>query len=100
MPRKVRSSRVLIIIVVLLVVLGFLSPVKPSSFSLFRLLVGRPRFVHPIDSFLADAQQQWAAKVGSQSKTLKQAANEYTRRYGRPPFKGFGDWYEAAVEVE
>jgi hypothetical protein len=28
-----------------------------------------------------------------QSKTLEQAVKEYTRRYGRPPPKGFDDWY-------
>ena len=30
----------------------------------------------------------------SQSKTLRQAMKEYTRRYKRPPPKGFSAWWQ------
>lgn len=33
---------------------------------------------------------------GSQSKTLPQAVSEYKRRYGRPPPKGFEQWWKFA----
>lgn len=32
--------------------------------------------------------------VFSQSKTLPQAVTEYTRRYGRPPPRGFDQWWQ------
>lgn len=92
--RKLRSPRVLVI-VVLLVVLWVLLPVEPPS--LFR--PGQPRFVHPIDRLLEDAQQQWAAKLARQSKTLKQAVTEYKRRYGRPPPKDFDRWFAFATDA-
>jgi hypothetical protein len=33
---------------------------------------------------------------GRQSKTLPQAVSEYKRRYGRPPPKGFEQWWKFA----
>lgn len=55
---------------------------------------------HPIDALLAAGQQRWQAKLKRQTKTLDGAVAEYRRRYGRPPPKGFADWYSFAVENE
>lgn len=92
-----RRNRPLCLALALLVLLGIICAANVPS-----ALVASPSrgHTHPIDSLLADAQQQWATKVDGQSKTLMQAVKEYKRRYGRPPPNGFDDWYETAVEVE
>ncbi len=49
---------------------------------------------HPIYELIARAEALWNAKVAKQSRTLKQAVQEYRRRYGRYPPPGFDAWWE------
>lgn len=49
---------------------------------------------HPIAWLIERAERDWQVKQKKQSKTLRQADREYRRRYGRPPPKGFGDWWK------
>ncbi|WWC65508.1 uncharacterized protein I303_108126 [Kwoniella dejecticola CBS 10117] len=54
--------------------------------------------VHPIRLLIDDSERQWTEKVAKQSKTLKEAADEYHRRYKRSPPKGFEKWWAYVVE--
>ena len=56
------------------------------------LLKVNPDGQHPIHDLLDRAQETWESKVNRASKTLRQAVNEYRRRYGRAPPKGFDRW--------
>ena len=47
---------------------------------------------HPIYELLEKAKQKWDGKLETASRTLNQAVNEYRRRYGRAPPKGFDRW--------
>jgi hypothetical protein len=49
---------------------------------------------HPILQLIERGQAAWNDKVSKQSKTLKQAVDEYRRRYDREPPKGFNHWWE------
>jgi hypothetical protein len=62
------------------------------------LLRVNPRGQHPIYDLLAHGKQEWRRKVGKASKTLKQAVDEYRRRYGRAPPKGFDRWYVSRLQ--
>ncbi|KAK4686098.1 hypothetical protein P7C73_g4039, partial [Tremellales sp. Uapishka_1] len=53
---------------------------------------------HPIYQLIRDAREEWDRKVKKQSKTLKEANDEYIRRYGRRPPKGFDLWWNYVVE--
>lgn len=55
-----------------------------------------PPSPHPILALIKRAENQWSHKVARQSKTLKDAAAEYRRRYTRNPPKGFEQWWEYA----
>lgn len=54
--------------------------------------------VHPIPKLMAEAQMKFKKMVTGQSKTLVEAVQEYKRRYGRNPPKGFDEWFEFAKE--
>jgi hypothetical protein len=47
---------------------------------------------------MEEAEVQFKKKLKSQSRTLKAAAAEYRRRYGRAPPKGFDQWFKFAQE--
>lgn len=50
-----------------------------------------------IEALLGGAKIKWEEKVGRQSKTLKAAVDEYQRRYGQVPPKGFEYWWYYCV---
>lgn len=53
-----------------------------------------PATQHPIRQLIAAGQAVWDAKLERQSRTLKQAVEEYKRRHGgRNPPKGFDKWW-------
>jgi hypothetical protein len=53
---------------------------------------------HPIAKLMEDAEADFRAMINRQSRTLEKAVAEYERRYGRPPPKGFDDWFSFTVE--
>ncbi|KAF9041387.1 glycosyl transferase family 90-domain-containing protein [Panaeolus papilionaceus] len=53
---------------------------------------------HPILELIDKARKDWQHKLDRASKTLDEAVREYKRRYGRPPPKGFDDWWEYVQE--
>ena len=55
--------------------------------------------MHPIYQLIRDGREAWEAKVARQSKTLKEAVEEYKRRYHRQPPKGFDKWWRYVVSV-
>ncbi|GAA6060113.1 hypothetical protein JCM10212_003521 [Sporobolomyces blumeae] len=52
--------------------------------------------VHPVPAMMAKAKEEWRQLKARQSKTFKEAVNEYKRRHGRRPPKGFDRWYAFA----
>ncbi|GMK54891.1 hypothetical protein CspeluHIS016_0114770 [Cutaneotrichosporon spelunceum] len=54
--------------------------------------------VHPIYQIIHDARAAWDAKLARQSKTLREATDEYLRRYRRAPPVGFDKWWKYVVE--
>ncbi|KZV78280.1 hypothetical protein EXIGLDRAFT_847684 [Exidia glandulosa HHB12029] len=48
---------------------------------------------HPIYDLIARAEYLWEEKLATQSRTLRQACDEYERRYNRHPPKGFDQWW-------
>lgn len=48
---------------------------------------------HPIHLLMDKARRAWDKKIKSQSRTLRDAVDEYVRRYGRRPPRGFEQWY-------
>lgn len=55
-----------------------------------------PNQPHPIHLLISDAKRDWSKKVSRQSRTVREAVEEYERRYGMRPPKGFGAWFEFA----
>lgn len=51
---------------------------------------------HPIRYLMGDAKQELEKMKSKQSKSLKEAVQEYRRRYGMPPPPHFDKWYEFA----
>ncbi|KAF9531363.1 glycosyl transferase family 90-domain-containing protein [Crepidotus variabilis] len=51
---------------------------------------------HPIYELIARAEKEWSEKLGRASTTLKEAVEEYQRRYKRMPPKGFNLWWNYA----
>jgi len=47
---------------------------------------------HPILTLIKRAEGEWSRKVARQSRTLKEAVEEYRRRYKRNPPAGFDKW--------
>ena len=73
------------------------SPPKDVSHSVNArgLLVVNPSSqIHPVAQLMEEAAKEWDAKVARQSKTLKEAVEEYGRRNGRAPPKGFDKWWK------
>jgi hypothetical protein len=59
-----------------------------------------PVTAHPILQLTQNARQAWDSKVARQSKTLRNAVNEYKRRNrGRNPPKGFDKWWQLVKSV-
>lgn len=56
--------------------------------------------LHPIEKLAAAGQAQSSHLLTTQSITLKQAATEYLRRYGRYPPPGFDKWFVIAKREE
>lgn len=56
------------------------------------LLQVNPKGQHPIYELLAKGKEVWEGKLNRASTTLGQAVDEYRRRYGRAPPKGFDKW--------
>ncbi|KLT40244.1 hypothetical protein CC85DRAFT_249776 [Cutaneotrichosporon oleaginosum] len=54
--------------------------------------------VHPIYQLIRDARAAWDAKFARQSTTLRQATDEYVRRYRRAPPIGFDKWWHYVVD--
>ncbi|KAL7421975.1 cryptococcal xylosyltransferase 1 [Cryptotrichosporon argae] len=54
---------------------------------------------HPILALLRDGERKWNDRIARQSKTLEQAVDYYKEKWGRPPPKGFDDWWEFAQGV-
>lgn len=48
---------------------------------------------HPMLELIERAEEEWRNKHARASRTLREAVDEYERRYGRLPPKGFDDWY-------
>ncbi|KAG8897908.1 Glycosyltransferase Family 90 domain containing protein [Tulasnella sp. 403] len=48
---------------------------------------------HPIYELVQRAEKEWKVKNDKASRTIKDAAAEYKRRYGRSPPKGFDKWW-------
>ncbi|TFK25273.1 hypothetical protein FA15DRAFT_590775 [Coprinopsis marcescibilis] len=57
------------------------------------LLEVNPNGPHPIFELLINAEERWKVKNAKASWTLKDACDEYERRYGRKPPKGFDLWW-------
>ncbi|GAA5897242.1 hypothetical protein JCM8208_003767 [Rhodotorula glutinis] len=58
---------------------------------------GKP---HPIPAMMKRAKKQWEDLKARQSSTFAEAVNEYKRRHGRNPPKGFDKWYAFAKAHE
>jgi hypothetical protein len=56
--------------------------------------LARSNASHPIIKLMEEAQAAWVEKNSRQSKTLKAAVEEYERRHGRAPPKGFEKWWK------
>ncbi|KAF4121274.1 CAP10 [Geosmithia morbida] len=52
--------------------------------------------IHPIEELVGDAQREFDATKSRQSTTLRQAVDEYRRRYKMPPPPHFDKWFEFA----
>lgn len=53
--------------------------------------------VHPIHQLIRDARRKWDAKRARQSRTLREAVDEYHSRYYQHPPKGFDKWWRYVV---
>ncbi|EAU89351.1 Cap3p [Coprinopsis cinerea okayama7 len=57
------------------------------------LLEVNPDGPHPIFELMEQAEQRWKKKNEKASRTLKEACEEYERRYNRKPPHGFDVWW-------
>lgn len=85
----------------MLFLMGFLSFIQLNNFSRAgRNLPSSPLFSaspkHAIEALIDAGKARYAATLRSQSQTLGDAVNEYRRRYGRPPPRGFDSWFHIA----
>lgn len=53
---------------------------------------------HPIELLVKEANQKFWEMTKRQSRSSKEAVNEYRRRYKREPLPGFNKWCNAAVK--
>jgi hypothetical protein len=53
---------------------------------------------HPIPELIRLGKLKWQKKLENQSKSFKETIQEYKRRYGKTPPKGFDKWYAWARE--
>lgn len=51
------------------------------------------KHLNPILALLRDGERKWNNIVNSQSKTFEEAVKRYESKWGRPPPKGFDDWW-------
>jgi hypothetical protein len=49
--------------------------------------------IHPVYQLISDARRAWDDKLARQSRSLKEAVEEYRSRYGRRPPRGFDRWW-------
>lgn len=56
-----------------------------------------PSAPHPIPVLLALGENRWEELLSRQSTTLEEAVEEYKRRYGRNPPRGFDTWWDFAT---
>ena len=56
--------------------------------------------LHPIEILVKEANEDFAALVKGQSKTIDQATAEYKRRYQRTPPPGFEQWVQLSLEAD
>ena len=61
------------------------------------LISDRADSPHPIPTLLGLGERRWEELLSRQSRTLEEAVQEYTRRYGRNPPKGFDVWWDYAM---
>jgi hypothetical protein len=61
------------------------------------MLSDDPNAPHPIPTLLTLGEERWASLLASQSQTLSEAVAEYEKRYGRPPPRGFDEWWAFAT---
>ena len=74
------------------------SSIIRSQFLRSKAKAPKPPIHHPIPKLMADAREKYDALLAKQSKSLSQAVEEYERRYGMSPPKGFDLWYQFAVD--
>lgn len=55
---------------------------------------------HPIYDLMEQARNSFDGMLARQSKTLKQAVEEYKSRYGMPPPKGFDAWWKFVIDED
>jgi hypothetical protein len=83
------------------VALSFTNSLSPFDKSAVPNPISERRHItpsHPIPKLMDNAESAFRSKIARQSKTLQAAVAEYRRRYGRPPPKGFDDWWNFAKE--
>lgn len=54
--------------------------------------------MHPVESIVQHARNQFTELVSSQSSNLEQARTEYVKRYRREPPKNFEKWFDLAIQ--
>ncbi|KAJ3986464.1 hypothetical protein F5890DRAFT_1552240 [Lentinula detonsa] len=78
--------------------IGLRAGSPPTTFTVPEVSSSHPSALtfstHPITRMMDEAEERFRAKVERQSKTLPEAIEEYKRRYGMPPPKGFDGWWE------
>ncbi|KLT43587.1 hypothetical protein CC85DRAFT_272298 [Cutaneotrichosporon oleaginosum] len=62
-------------------------------------LVPNPAAQHPIYDLIDRSEREWQRKLDGQSTTLREAVDEYRRRYHRAPPKGFDKWWHWAQKA-
>lgn len=60
--------------------------------------VRRVKLTHPIPNLMEEAETKYRNMLSRQSTSLTQSVAEYQRRYGRPPPKGFDQWWDFAMD--
>ncbi|BEI82977.1 hypothetical protein CcaverHIS002_0308450 [Cutaneotrichosporon cavernicola] len=55
---------------------------------------------HPILGLIVAGERHWGDLMNRQSKTLEDAYKVYVTKWGRPPPKGFDDWWSYAATRE